>query len=48
MHEHIELELHHETLKKLEKLADKLGVTVDELIAQSIQELMYECKPANA
>ena len=48
MSEHIHLELHHETIAKLEKLAESLGLSVDQLIDQSIQELLYETQQAHS
>jgi len=48
MSEKINLELYDETLMKLDKLAAEQGLTRDELINQSLQELLYETEPANA
>jgi len=44
----IDLELNDETLMKLDKLAAEQGLTRDELINQSLAELVYETEPANA
>lgn len=48
MYEEIAFELHDETLLKLDKLAAEQGLTRDELISQSLAELVYETEPADA
>ena len=48
MHKEIALELYDETLVKLDKLAAEQGLTRDELINQSLAELVYETEPADA
>lgn len=48
MHKEIVLELDNETLMKLDKLADEHGLSRDELINESLKELVYETEPSNA
>ena len=48
MYKEVALELHDETLLKLDKLAAEQGLTRDELINQSLAELAYETEPADA
>lgn len=48
MHPKIDVELHAETILKLEKLAKELGLTIDELINKSLEEALYEMEPVNA
>lgn len=46
--EEVTLELHDETIMKLDKLAAEQGLTRDELINESLKELVYETEPADA
>jgi predicted transcriptional regulator len=48
MHKEVALELSNETLLKLDKLAAEQGLTRDELINQSLAELVYETEPVDA
>lgn len=43
----IDLELDDETLMKLDKLAAEQGLTRDELVTQSLTELVYETEPVD-
>lgn len=44
----VDLELNDETLIKLDKLAAEQGLTRDELINESLKELVYETEPVDA
>lgn len=48
MEQKLTLELHDETLAKLDKLASERGLTRDELINESMQALLYETQPSDA
>ena len=44
----VDLKLNDETLIKLDKLAAEAGLTRDELINESLKELVYETEPVDA
>jgi predicted transcriptional regulator len=48
MYKEVALELHDETLIKLDKLASERGLTRDELINQSLQELLDETESSGS
>jgi predicted transcriptional regulator len=48
MHKEIQIEINHETLAKLDKLADERGMTKDELINESLQDELNALEPVNA
>jgi predicted transcriptional regulator len=48
MDKEIALELHNETLIKLDKLASERGLTRDELINQSMRDLLDETEPSSS
>jgi predicted transcriptional regulator len=48
MYQEVALELHDETLIKLDKLASERGLTRDELINQSLQELLDETESSGS
>jgi hypothetical protein len=48
MHKEIQIEINHETLTKLNKLADERGTTIDELINESLQDELNALEPVNA
>jgi hypothetical protein len=48
MYTEVALELHDETLIKLDKLASERGISLDELINQSMQELLDETESSGS
>jgi hypothetical protein len=48
MYKQVELEVNHETLAKLDKLAAEQGLTRDELLNNSLQEELNAIESANA
>jgi predicted transcriptional regulator len=48
MHKEISIETDHETMTKLNKLAAKQGITISELINESLQEELDALEPINA
>ena len=48
MHKKVPLEIDHETMTKLNKLAAEQGITISELINESLQEELDALEPINA
>jgi hypothetical protein len=48
MYKQVELEINHETIAKLDKLAAEQGLTRDELLNNSLQEELNAIESANA